>query len=37
MTESATPRIESQDLSVGALFKDFYSRSRLPARIRLAA
>ncbi len=25
MTESATPRIESQDLSVGALFKDFYS------------
>jgi len=25
MTESATPKIESQDLSVGALFKDFYS------------
>lgn len=25
MTESITPKIESQDLSVGALFKDFYS------------
>jgi len=25
MTESATPKIESQDLSVGELFKDFYS------------
>lgn len=25
MTESNTPKIESQDLSVGALFKDFYS------------
>ena len=25
MSESATPKIESQDLSVGALFKDFYS------------
>jgi len=25
MTNSGTPKIESQDLSVGALFKDFYS------------
>lgn len=25
MTDSGTPKIESQDLSVGALFKDFYS------------
>lgn len=25
MTEAVTPKIESQDLSVGALFKDFYS------------
>lgn len=25
MTESNTPKIESQDLSVGALFKDFFS------------
>ncbi len=25
MTESAAPKIESQDLSVGTLFKDFYS------------
>ena len=25
MTESSTPKIESQDLSVGALFKDFFS------------
>jgi len=25
MTETNTPKIESQDLSVGALFKDFYS------------
>lgn len=25
MNESAAPKIESQDLSVGALFKDFYS------------
>jgi hypothetical protein len=25
MTETTTPKIESQDLSVGDLFKDFYS------------
>lgn len=25
MTDSGTPKIESQDLSIGALFKDFYS------------